>query len=258
MTPEERQFILDNCFEMSAAEISRRLGWRWPCRVRRVYEREGIEVPKELVFKWRAEKNIVRMTDEEIDIIIKSTKAGVPQLELAKKLRRGPNTIQRWQRELGLQKYLERNYRNAKKGVKAWNKGLPVEKWGLSDESLKKMQKTQFKKGNSHNNNKDIGEISIRGKKTPYKHIKVDDNKWMLYQRYLWEKEHGPIPEGKIVSFIDGDPMNCKIDNLELIDRHTSIIRNSIHDYPDEIVDTIVLRGKLKKRIKEIKDGSKK
>ncbi|NKI17401.1 HNH endonuclease [Spongiibacter sp. KMU-166] len=36
---------------------------------------------------------------------------------------------------------------------------------------------------------------------------------------WLWEKAHGPVPEDRVVSFIDGDKLNCDLANLELLHR---------------------------------------
>ncbi len=39
---------------------------------------------------------------------------------------------------------------------------------------------------------------------------------WTPYCQYLWEKEHGPVPEGHFVIHKDGKTMNDKSENLEL------------------------------------------
>ena len=44
---------------------------------------------------------------------------------------------------------------------------------------------------------------------TRYKHKHV----------YVWEQAHGPVPEGMIVAFIDGDKTRCELENLMLISR---------------------------------------
>jgi len=49
--------------------------------------------------------------------------------------------------------------------------------------------------------------------------IKVSDNpkRWVLYSRYVWEKERGPVPSGYVVTYADGDPLNCDIANLRCV-----------------------------------------
>jgi hypothetical protein len=133
-----------------------------------------------------------------------------------------------------------------KKGHKAWNKGIPFNAGGRSVE-------TRFKKGHirgaAAQNYKTVGMITIRHDKPPKRlrrrkrkagmppwrgkerrWIKVKDNgpysrRWIPYARYLWEKEHGPVPKGFFVVHKDGDQMNDCAENLTLVDnkRHVAM-----------------------------------
>lgn len=51
---------------------------------------------------------------------------------------------------------------------------------------------------------------------------------WKQKHRLVWERENGPIPEGYMVTFLDGDTNNCSIENLYLIPRkiQTAMVRN--------------------------------
>lgn len=91
-----------------------------------------------------------------------------------------------------------------------------------------KAKPTMFAKGHLPHNTKADGVISIRKDKSGryYKHIRIGLSKWVHYQRYIWEQHHGSIPEKMLVVFIDGDPLNCEIENLELITRAENAIRN--------------------------------
>jgi len=44
--------------------------------------------------------------------------------------------------------------------------------------------------------------------------------------RWLWEQAHGKLSRKIVVTYIDGDPKNCELDNLKVISRSES---NSIH-----------------------------
>ena len=57
----------------------------------------------------------------------------------------------------------------------------------------------------------------------------------------VWEKHNGPVPEGKVVAFIDGDKMNCSPDNLMLISRAVLLYlnRNGYKDIQDELKPTL-------------------
>ena len=108
-----------------------------------------------------------------------------------------------------------------KKGYRPWNKGLK----GLNMGG----EKTWFKKGHEPHNTKYDGCIAVRHHKRTnerYKYIRVAKGKWVLYHRYIYEKEYGAIPKGYIIRFKDGDTMNCTLENLECISRRENMERN--------------------------------
>lgn len=47
-----------------------------------------------------------------------------------------------------------------------------------------------------------------------------------ISKKYIWEKANGPVPKGHVLILKDGDPLNLKLDNLELITRAELIARN--------------------------------
>jgi hypothetical protein len=57
--------------------------------------------------------------------------------------------------------------------------------------------------------------------KKNYVRIKVaEPNRWMQYQRYVWEQNHpGESAEGKTVIFMDGNNRNFDPSNLECVER---------------------------------------
>jgi len=125
-----------------------------------------------------------------------------------------------------------------KPGHKAWNKGMKGIDIGGKE--------TQFKPGHKPHNTRHDGAISIRD---GYKYIRVSESNWQPLHRHVWEKEHGPIPEGLNLVFKDQDRMNCQLSNLELIDNAELMSRNTIHRYPEELVRTIKMNSKLNKVI---------
>ena len=62
------------------------------------------------------------------------------------------------------------------------------------------------------------GDLSIqtRGRR-PIKVIRIEDNgrlKWIPYGRYLWEQEHGKLPNGWVVIYLNNDGTDCRPENI--------------------------------------------
>lgn len=74
-------------------------------------------------------------------------------------------------------------------------------------------------------------------------------------QRWLWEQRHGPIPEGMVVTFRDGDPMNCTIDNLMLASKAEllQLNRNGYRGVHNDIKPSVLALSKLQVKISEVK-----
>ncbi len=136
-------------------------------------------------------------------------------------------------------------------GQESWNKGLKQEAY-MTPENIEKTKKTRFKKGNQpHNTAKKNGVIRLRkDTKTgiSYKYIRVSLGEWELYQRYVWQKANGPIPEGYCIRFKDSDSQNCELENLELISRAENLQLNW-HNYPENLKKAIKLTNKIQKEL---------
>lgn len=78
--------------------------------------------------------------------------------------------------------------------------------------------KTSFKKGQTPINCRPIGSERIDSK-DGYILVKVTEKKWIPKHRKVWEEINGPIPKGYIVIFLDGDKLNCSIENLKMISK---------------------------------------
>lgn len=88
-----------------------------------------------------------------------------------------------------------------------------------------------------------------------YVHIKVDDKfrndskNWKLYNRYLWEKYYGDIPENHVIIFLNNNNRDFRIENLQAIPRsiyQMMVINNLIYDDP-ELTKTGINIAKLLK-----------
>ena len=149
-----------------------------------------------------------------------------------------------------------------KKGDKPFNKGLKWDEY-LSKESQESCRRTCYKKGDTvrEKNNKwtEIGTETLW--KGEYFYIKVDkptNRKGHMYHalkhRYIWEQHNGPIPEGYVVIFLDGNRQNFNIDNLALVKRSELAMLNRekliVKDNKEATKCGIAI-VKLEERIKE-------
>lgn len=99
------------------------------------------------------------------------------------------------------------------KGVKGWDAG------GRSHE-------TRFQPGRAPEEARNYLPIgSVRFTRDGYMERKVTDahpvpaRRWVMEHRLVWEAANGPIPEGHVVVFLDGDRLNITVDNLRCVPR---------------------------------------
>ena len=107
------------------------------------------------------------------------------------------------------------------KGRVPFNKGT---------KGLTSANSTSFKKGNVPHTYLPIGSESVT--RDGYTIVKVSDEgtrnqKWRPKHRLIWEKHHGPVPEGYAIVFGDGDKTNLSIDNLILVSRSQLSVMNT-------------------------------
>jgi hypothetical protein len=127
-----------------------------------------------------------------------------------------------------------------KKGQQVWNKGMK----GLQIGG----EATQFKPGAKPPNHRPAGTIrEVDG----YFEIKIAEGmrQWKLLHRVIWERCNGPIPKGCIVIFLDGNTKNLNIKNMALLTKAENMKRNTVHNYPKEIVHLVQLRAALNRQI---------
>lgn len=145
-----------------------------------------------------------------------------------------------------------------KSGSTPFNKGKKQSEF-MSVEGIESSKRTRFAKGHIPHNTKKTGNgtISIREDSSGkiYKFIRLKKGVWEQYHRVLWEKVNGKIPDDHIVVFKDNNTLNVTIENLELISRTENMYRNSRHNYPDEIIPSLVLTRKIEQKLNTLKNG---
>lgn len=126
------------------------------------------------------------------------------------------------------------------------NKGVK-----LTAEQKAKIHYTFFPKGHIPANVKPVGSERIHP--DGYIMVKIRNGKYVLKHRLIWEMEHGRIPPGHCLKFIDGNPLNCVLSNIRLTTKKAVMEFNTIHNLPGEIKEVI----KLKTKINRICDAKK-
>lgn len=139
------------------------------------------------------------------------------------------------------------------KGQTPANKGLRRPGWGPG-----RMKATQFQKGVRQGVAvrlyKPIG--TERVSKDGYLERKIHDDlplqsRWRAVHLLVWEAANGPLPQGCAVAFLNGDKADIRLDNLECITRRELMLRNTVHNYPKPLADTIQLLGALNRQIRK-------
>ena len=119
-----------------------------------------------------------------------------------------------------------------------------------------RMKETQFRKGERRGVAvklwKPIG--TDRVSKDGYLERKINDGlplqaRWRAVHLVLWEAEHGPLPPGHAIVFVNGDRTDIRLDNLALITRGDLMRRNTVHNLPAPLPQTIQLLGALNRKI---------
>lgn len=202
-------------------------------------------------------KSFKTSSTPEIDAIIKKEYLNMPFKQLAMHIGKSYTFLITRMRQLELvvpREIIEQRINDSriKKGTIPPNKGKSQSEY-MSIEAIERTKETRFKKGNiPHNTVEGDGAIRIRHKKGehPYKYIRLELGKWELLHRHIWKEHKGKIPDKHIITFKDGNTMNCVLENLECISQKENAIRNSSHENPTDNRVASYIAGKKNKDLK--------
>ena len=120
------------------------------------------------------------------------------------------------------------------KGHAPGNKGKKLEEYVGEEraaEIKKRIAPTQFKKGQSPHNEYPIGTVIVNGQGFKLRKRQMEGTlweRWEFLHRAVWMEHNGPIPDGMMVIFRDGDRLNCDISNLTLISKTENAALNKL------------------------------
>ena len=199
----------------------------------------------------RNSRHNLLITDEQAEILMKI----IPG-------RQGKDIVRIFQEETGVRLTLAQ--------LRSWKKNHKCPsgydtRWRPGHESTYRTPKGRinrgtFKKGNRSANCVPIGTERLR---SGYVYVKYRDghlNKnWKQKSIMIWEEKNGPLPEGKTLLFLDGNPLNCSVENLLLIDKGTLAVAN-VHYGMSKDPDTnktIISAAKLRQSIVKAQNRKK-
>ena len=140
---------------------------------------------------------------------------------------------------------------------------------GQVHSASEKSKATQFKPGSLPHNTKPIGyerlsksgyiEVKVKMRPTALPDGKRCNDNFVPKHKLVWEAANGPVPDGCVITFKDGDKSNVALGNLACITRKQNAVLNHAHircDNP-EAFDTCLAMADIKsavsKRKKEVK-----
>lgn len=253
-TTEHIEFAIANYLRFSANQIDKKFGTSKGV-TKRILDKNGLKVPKELVYQLRADAQKIKFTPEQ-DQFIKDNIKTMSVKAIAAHIKRCPNRVRNRCYDLGFKELMIQKSINSRfpKGHAPLNKGVR-----MSDELREKVKHTFFQKGHQPHNTKNDGDISFRQDKRGIviPHYRVEMGVWIPLKNKVWQDHHGEIPEGYLVVLKDGDNFNTSIENLECISKAENMLRNTIHRYPEDLKKDILKLRKLNRIIKKLRKNGK-
>ena len=245
-TTEHIAFAKANYMTMSENAIDKKFGTSKGV-TKRILEKAGTRMPKELSRKMRADKCKRILQAEEIEYIKKHVE-GKSLKQIAADLKCGKKLVTEACHELGFEEVLKRKEANSRfsKGHVPFYKGKRI-----PEEVKQRIKHTYFQKGHVPHNTKKDGDISVRRNRLGVDHLyyRVKMSEWIPLKNKLWIDAHGEIPKGYNIVLKNGDSLDVRLDNLECISNKDLMLRNTIHTFPKEMVLQIHKLAKLKRII---------
>lgn len=120
-------------------------------------------------------------------------------------------------------------------------------------------EKAWFRKGNVPHNKVSVGTevMATMG----YIKVKVaEPDVWEFKHIMEWEKHHGKVPDGCVITFKDGDHRNCSIENLMCISfrENSQLNGRKLRTVSPELTEAGLALVRLENRVNELMEERKK
>lgn len=84
-------------------------------------------------------------------------------------------------------------------------------------------EKGWFAKGTMPPQHRPVGSVRIDGRNGITMVKIAEPNVWIAKHKLIWEQAYGSVPEGHVVTFLDGNKANFALNNLAAISREESL-----------------------------------
>ena len=131
-------------------------------------------------------------------------------------------------------------------GIPPPNRGKRMTEY-MTPDAIERTKATRFQKGNKPATWLPVGSERVDAK-DGYVLIKTKEpNVYEHKHRVIWEREHGLIPDGHNVIFLNGDRTDLRLENLALISKatHALINKNGLRYKDPELTKTGIIIGEL-------------
>lgn len=220
-TEQEKAYITANFRTVSNRDMAKALGCS-KFKVQTFLKKNDLKLTKaDLYFLRKCGARRRTFSEDEIRFIRQNAEKYSIE-KLAKLLKATGSTVSEKLKEMGYGDLIRRRA----KGSRFSSGHVPANKGKKMPEELKERVKhTFFQKGQAPVNYLPVG--SERFTTDNYLRVKIaDPDVWEFKHILVWEKHYGPVREGMIITFKDGDFTNCDIDNLEMISQAENLHRN--------------------------------
>ena len=123
----------------------------------------------------------------------------------------------------------------------------------MKPETIEKIRRTMFHEGHRPANAVEVGSELMRA--DGYVWVKVSEpNTWKPKHVLRWEAEHGQVPKGSCVIFMDRDRMNFNPENLRCVTRRElmQLNRNDWISEDPEVTETRIVMADIEIRINDL------
>jgi hypothetical protein len=122
--------------------------------------------------------------------------------------------------------------------------------WNANIKGYIGRNKTSYQKGNIPHTCAPVGTVAVTSDGY-WRRKTAMPNRWVFLHRENWEKAHGPIPNGHVVIFKDGNKDHYAIENLEILSRAQFLERHTYARYPGPLRRVAKVLKTLKQEIEQ-------